>query len=137
MFAFECKKDCSKNSSLFYSHLWLVFVVNICNFIQRTSVPLNIFLFGVCVCVLPGTLLYAQPKTLIRLHALIAMQTPIFPLKEILQTRQMKPHCIAPHHAFFHLFQFITADSLWGRQKKNQLNHFIVIYLNGMDVAYD
>lgn len=58
------KKDCSKNSSLFYSHLRLVFVVNICNFIQRTSVPLNIILFGVgeCVCVLCLALCFVRTQ---------------------------------------------------------------------------
>lgn len=75
IFAFECKKEeeddeeeenCSKNSLLFYSHLRLVFVVNICNFIQREK---HLFAFeyvshSIYECVLLGTLLCAlRPPT--------------------------------------------------------------------------
>lgn len=111
-FAFECKKvffsySQTDRSPLVHSLLWLVFVVDICNFIQRTSVSLNIIQLSLSLTIpLSLYLSVVWHFTLNAFTHLFAatLQTPIFHTQSDFLKHQ-------PKHYAFHPFQFITENN--------------------------
>lgn len=135
------KKDCSKNSSLFYSHLRLVFVVNICNFI-----PENIcsFEYHSIWSMLPGTLLCAQTENAYSFtHSYCNANTDLSTQSDFANTsKQIVTHHTMPRHATLfplisiHYSGFSCGDER-EKEKKLAKSFYSHIFEYGMDVAYD
>lgn len=137
MFAFECKHEKKKIVQRivhsFYLHLRLVFVVNICNFIQRTSVPLNIIPFGVCclaLCFVHTQIAYSFTRSYCNANTDLSAQKRF--------RKHAEPHTNT-HTALFPLISIHYSGFNCGDESEKKLakSFYSHIFEYGMDVAYD